>query len=182
MASMPALPPFVGELTVDDIDRTPDDGLRYELLDGTVLVSPLPSLLHQRVIVNLLMALHPNCPPDHEVLPRLDWRPDRHTSLQPDVLVLNDRDVETFDPDSMVLALEVTSPQSRRTDTLAKRSRYEEGGVPNYWIVDPAEPSILALELVDGLYRTVGEARGHEQVTLEKPFPVTINPAALIRR
>lgn len=126
MANMPALPSFVGELTVDDIDRTPDDGLRYELLDGTVLVSPLPSLLHQRVVGNLLMALHPNCPPDHEVFPRLDWRPDRHTSLQPDVLVLNDRDVETFDPDSMVLAVEVTSPQSRRTDTLAKRSRYEE--------------------------------------------------------
>jgi Uma2 family endonuclease len=54
--------------------------------------------------------------------------------------------------------------------------------VQSYWIIDPAAPSITALELVDGQYVTVAEAFGDDTATLEKPFPVTIVPATLIKR
>ena len=182
MASMTVMPRESLEWTVDDLDRLPDDGLRYELLDGTLLVSPAPSRRHQRAAINLCMLLHEVCPADMEVLPApLDWRPDRRTSLQPDVLVLADRNLETTAADSMILAVEVLSPSSRRKDAVYKRSKYEDEGVPNYWIVDPDEPSITALELRDGRYVTVGEATGDQRITLTRPFPVTIVPADLIR-
>jgi Uma2 family endonuclease len=111
----------------------------------------------------------------------LDWRPDRETSLQPDVLVLGNRDLTSTAAESMILAVEVLSPSSRRKDAVDKRSKYEDEGVQSYWIVDPVEPSILALDLVDGRYEIVGEALGDQAVTLEQPFGVTIVPSALIR-
>ena len=80
----------------------------------------------------------------------------------------------------MILAVEVLSPSTRRKDAVYKRSKYEDSGVANYWIVDPDAPSITALELVDGRFVTVGEAIGEGQLSVEKPFPVTIVPAQLI--
>ena len=53
--------------------------------------------------------------------------------------------------------------------------------MPSYWIVDPDEPSITALELRDGRYVTVGEATGDQQITLTRPFLVTIVPTDLVR-
>jgi Uma2 family endonuclease len=55
-------------LTRDDLDRMPDDGHRYELIDGVLVVSPAPKPLHQRVVGNLLYDLRLACPPDLEVL------------------------------------------------------------------------------------------------------------------
>jgi Uma2 family endonuclease len=82
----------------------------------------------------------------------------------------------------MILAVEILSPSTRRKDLFLKRSKYQDAGVPSYWIIDPAAPSITALELVDGQYMTVAEAFGDEAAMLEKPFPVTIVPASLIKR
>jgi Uma2 family endonuclease len=111
----------------------------------------------------------------------LDWRPDPRTSLQPDVLVVAGRELDTDVATSMVLAVEVISPSSRRKDAVYKRSKYEDEGIASYWIVDPDEPSITALELRGGRYVTVGEAAGDTPLTLDRPFRVTVTPADLIR-
>jgi Uma2 family endonuclease len=179
---MTVMPDGATEWTVDDLDRVPDDGLRYELLDGILLVSPTPTRRHQRATLQLGLLLQAVCPPEMEVLVApLDWRPDRKTSLQPDVLVLGNRDLTSTAAESMILAVEVLSPSSRRKDAIYKRSKYEDEGVASYWIVDPEAPSILALDLVGGRFETVGEALGDRAVTLEKPFRVTIIPTSLIR-
>ena len=181
MTAMPVVPPESRDWTVDDLDRIPDDGLQYELLDGLLLVSPAPTRRHQRAVSQLSLLLTHACPADLEVLVApLDWRPDRLTSLQPDVLVLDNRDLNTEVAGSMILAVEVLSPSTRRKDLFLKRSKYQDAGVQSYWIVDPHTPSVTALELVDGQYVTVGEATGEQQVTVEKPFPVAIVPAALV--
>lgn len=182
MASMTVMPGEASEWTVDDLDLLPEDGLRYELLDGTLLVCPAPTRRHQRAVLELGALLCAACPREMEVLlAPLDWRPDPRTSLQPDVLVLGNRDLDAAVGNSMILAVEVLSPSTRRKDAVYKRSKYEDSGVADYWIVDPEGPSILALELVDGHYVTVGEGTGDEAVTLEKPLPVTIVPADLVR-
>ena len=181
MTTMTVMPREASEWTVHDLDLLPDDGLRYELLDGTLLVSPAPTRRHQRAAFNLGALLHQVCPIAMEVsFAPLDWRPDERTSLQPDILVMNNRDLKADVAESMVLAVEVMSPSSRRKDAVYKRSKYEDSTVAHYWIIDPDAPSILALELIDGHYATVGEATGDEPLNLEKPFPVTIVPSALI--
>lgn len=177
--------PRTGEgWTVDDLDRLPDDGLQYELLDGLLLVTPAPDPLHQRAIGNLYLLLRAACPPGHEVfLAPLDWRPDLRTSLQPDLLVVRNEDVGPANVTApLVLAVETLSPSTRRKDLVLKRSKYEECGVSHYWIVDPVEPSLLALDLENGEYVTGSDTRGTNEADLDLPFALTVVPGELIRR
>jgi hypothetical protein len=56
--------PAAGQVfTVDDLDRMPDDGRRYELVDGVLMVSPHPGVAHQAVLSELAVQLHRACPP-----------------------------------------------------------------------------------------------------------------------
>ena len=63
---------------------------------------------------------------------------------------------------------------------MLKRSKDQDARVAHCWSVDPIEPSILALDLIDGVYRTAGQATGDEPIALTRPFPVTIVPSALL--
>jgi Uma2 family endonuclease len=80
------------------------------------------------------------------------------------------------------LAVEVISPSSRRIDRLTKLSVYEDAGVPSYWLVDPDldEPSLTALELIDGRYKEIVRLAGADRWTAQRPFPVTVCPNDLV--
>lgn len=182
MTVMTTFPHTVTGWTVDDVDRLPDDGVQYELLDGMLLVTPAPTLWHQRALARLVLLLQTACQPGYEVLfAPLDWRPDRLTSLQPDVLVVRNADVVDGDIGAaLVLAVEVLSPSTSRKDRVLKRSRYEESGVASYWLIDPTEPSFEALDLVAGHYRTAAHVTGSTAAAVELPFPVEVVPAELV--
>lgn len=182
MGVMTAMPRTGEEWTVDDLDRLPDDGLQYELLDGLLVVTPAPVLLHQRAVGNLHLVLRQACPPGLEVFfSPVDWRPDVQTSLQPDLLVVRTEDVAVKNfTVPLVLAVEVLSPSTRRKDLVLKRSKYEDTGVQSYWLVDPEEPSVLALDLAAGRYVSAGEAHGSERLRLQRPFEVELVPAELV--
>jgi Uma2 family endonuclease len=177
-----------GEFTVEDLERMPDDGLRYELLDGMLLVSPAPGVWHQEAAGTLYRLLHSACPPElHVVVAPFEWRGSRRTALQPDVLVARRGDLLAtpegkFLAQPPVLAVEVLSPSTRRIDRLSKLSAYEEAGVASYWLVDPGpgSPSLQALDLVDGRYVEAGCPSGEQTWHAQRPFPVTIAPADLI--
>jgi Uma2 family endonuclease len=113
-----------GEWTVDDLETLPDDGLRYELLDGTLIVSPAPVPRHQRAIVRLVLLLSAGCPADHEVfVAPLDWQPDRRTSLEPDLLVVRkDRIGERNITETPAIVIEVLSPGTARIDKMLRRA------------------------------------------------------------
>ena len=177
-----------GQFTVEDLERTPDDGYRYELLDGMLLVTPAPDVWHQEVALELAIRLRVACPPElHVVIAPFEWRGSRRTALQPDVLVARRRDLlaeagGTFLGEPPVLAVEVLSASTRRIDRLSKLSAYEEAGVGSYWLVDPdpQKPSVQALDLVDGCYVQVGCPSGQQVWQAQRPFPVTIRPADLV--
>jgi Uma2 family endonuclease len=177
-----------GEFTVEELERMPDDGRRYELLDGVLLVSPAPGVWHQEVVGSLYRLLYDACPPElHVVIAPFEWRGSRRTALQPDVLVARRGDLFAvedgkFLAEPPVLAVEVLSPSTRRIDRLSKLSAYEEAGVPSYWLVDPdpETPSLHALDLVDGHYVEVGCPSSEQTWQAQRPYPVSVRPADLV--
>jgi Uma2 family endonuclease len=180
---LPVTPPSGGEWTVELLDQLPDDNLKYEILDGILLVSPSPVPRHQRAIVQLCVLLVGACPADHEVfVAPLDWRPDERTSLEPDLLVVaRDRIGEKNIQENPAIVVEVLSPSSRRYDRLLKFGRYAEAGIPQYWIVDPDRPSVEVYDLDDqGAYRLTASAEGDAQVEVVAPLNLTVTPSALV--
>ena len=175
--------PVVDWFTADMLELMPDDGQRYELLDGRVLVTPSPTWRHQNVVGELVFALRLALPPGLKAFAApLDVRFSDRMQLQPDVLVVRRDDLtgERVDRPPLMVA-EVFSPSTRGRDQVLKRSAYERAGVPSYWLLDPEVPSLTVLELVDGSYVEVAHVEGDHPWTAERPFPVTIVPAALVQ-
>ena len=158
MTAMTALPlPRGRAFTRADLDGMPDDGHRYELIDGILLVSPSPSHRHQRAAARLFTVLQAAITDDHslEVLfAPFDVVLGDDTIVQPDLLIARAADFTAHDlPVPPLLAVEVLSPSSRRIDRLLKHGRYAAAGVQHYWVVDPDGPSLTAWALgADGSY------------------------------
>lgn len=168
-------------LTVEDLDRTPEDGRRYELLDGMLIVSPAPFNVHQDLVTTLLLTLHRAAPPGYRFLTANGLVLGRSTQLIPDLTVIR---AEDFDPKYQTvppeLVVEVASASTALFDRNVKMDRYARFGVPSFWIVVPGEPSITAYGLTDAGYREVGRAVGDAVLTAQDPFEVEIIPAELV--
>ncbi|GAB2671223.1 Uma2 family endonuclease [Kribbella swartbergensis] len=171
-----------GTFTLADLDALPDDGMRYELVDGVLLVTPAPLPIHQNAVVELTVTLRNHCPAEFKVfVAPLDFQPTPRRSLQPDVLVCRRVDVgpkAIHRP--LLLAVEVLSAATRSKDLILKRGLYEEAGVQSYWIVDPEREELTVLELVEGRYVQRAVVTGKEAFDAEIPFPVRIVPAELV--
>jgi Uma2 family endonuclease len=181
MTSMTASTPF----TVHDLEGMPDDGRRYELIDGELLVSPAPGLRHQTVALRLYRLLDDGCPHDLYVLAApFAVQTDTSNEVQPDVLVarfdeLTDKNL----PAAPVLAVEVLSPSGRLIDLNLKRAHYQRLGTPSYWMIDPDIPDLLVLELdAEGQYQEVVRVVGDEVFEAQRPFPVRVVPGMLLGR
>jgi Uma2 family endonuclease len=172
--------------TVADLEGMPDDGRRYELIDGELLVSPAPGWPHQEAAYTLYTLLRSHCPPDLRVVGApFAVRPDKYNEVQPDVLVARYADLTEHDLSrAPVLAVEVISPTSRLRDASLKKAVYARLGAPSFWLVDPGrrgKPSLTAFELADGAYREIAHVVGAESWTAVHPFPVRVVPADLVR-
>ena len=131
----------VPRYTIEDLDRLPQDGNRYELLDGVLLVTPAPAQSHQVVINRLAFRLTEALEvPGHArvVGPGAVVAPP-NTQLQPDILVYPSRfplSAEWHEIDEHWLAVEVLSRSSRIYDREFKRDAYFALGVQQVWLVD----------------------------------------------
>lgn len=179
------LPPDYGRpYTVADLAGFPDDGRRYELLDGSLIVTPAPGWAHQEAVLSLARFLWAVCPADLRVLVApfaVELADD--TELQPDVLVARYDDLTPKNlPVAPVLAVEVASPSTRLIDRNLKLSAFERFGAASFWLVDPrlSRPALTAFELVDGGYQQVAEAVGEDELEVIRPFPVRLRPSELV--
>ena len=128
--------------TADMVRALPEDGNKYEVVHGELLVTPSPRPLHELVQIRLLAGLHQylESNPVGVVLgPKGDisWGPD--ILVQPDVFVVTLAEARALRWEQMktlLLVVEVLSPSTSRYDRFTKRRLFQEVGVALYWIVD----------------------------------------------
>jgi Uma2 family endonuclease len=129
--------------TVADLDDLPDDGNRYEVIDGELFVTPAPSLTHQRAVLELSRILGDYLKRERVgdlMIAPADVVFSGRRSVQPDLFVMplvNGRRPKRFeDVGRLLLAIEVLSPSTARADRVAKRTLFRDQGVPEFWVVD----------------------------------------------
>ena len=164
-------------LTYEDYAALPDNGLRYEVHEGDLSVTPSPGTPHQEISANLgdVLRAHVKQRSLGTVLyAPLDVILSNTTIVQPDLIyidpgrqaIVSRRGIEG----APTLAVEIISPSTPRIDRVTKLQLYARYRVPYYWIVDPDARTIEAYELSGDGYRLVTTARGTEPVSLP-PFP-----------
>jgi Uma2 family endonuclease len=172
-------------MTVADLDLTPDDGRRYELDDGVLVVTPPPGIGHQIVLHRLEFILESARPPEFELLAGPGVKMSEIQYRFPDLVVVRAGSFAFSDKNFTrppALAVEVASPSTAAYDRNRKKTVYAEFGIPDYWIVipDPDNPLITAYTLHGTSYAEAGRASGAEAFTPSLPFPVKIVPADLV--
>ncbi|MCL2466906.1 MAG: Uma2 family endonuclease [Micrococcales bacterium] len=146
-------------LTLDEWDSLPvHESHRVECVEGVLVVSPRPSLLHQQVMLELARVLAASLPGHLVALPEIDVLVDEEplTMRSPDIAVIEraaaQRDIRRASAADVVLVVEILSDGSRRTDRVTKLSEYAEAQIPEYWLVDPDAGRLLVHTLSAGQY------------------------------
>src|SRR6185295_6312427 len=137
------MPATANQWTREQVLALPDDGNRYELVDGELLVSPSPRGRHQRGVMELLDLVRPYVKSHrlgYTIASPADLDLRSGQLVQPDLfvgaMVGNREPVEWEDYGIPILVAEILSPSTARYDRLTKRRRFQRSGVPVYWIVD----------------------------------------------
>lgn len=149
--------------TVTRLHALPDDGNRYEIIDGVLYVTPSPGLLHQWALGVLYQTLLPYT---GSVGIELLWSPadiqfSERTVVQPDLFAFErvpGKPVQDWrDVHPLVLVVEALSRSTRRRDRTTKRALYQAERIDEYWIVDTEarsierwRPDASAAEMVSG--------------------------------
>jgi Uma2 family endonuclease len=173
-------------LTYEDYLAMPDDGRRYEILDGEVAVTATPVTLHQRIVGNVYWVLRGHI--QSRGLGELFLAPftvllANTTVVEPDLVYVDNARAGLVGERGMngapSLLIEVLSPSTAANDRGAKFRLYARYGVPCYWIVDTDARALEAYELGADGYRLAVRARGETPVSLP-PFPdLSLGPGEL---
>jgi Uma2 family endonuclease len=165
-------------LTPHDLLDTPDDGQRYEIIGGELIVSPAPIPEHQRLLtrLHLLFATFVNAHRLGEVfLAPLDVFLSEHDLVQPDLFFIACERLAIIGPrrieEAPDLVLEVLSPSTRQVDQVRKAALYATAGVREYWLVDPEARAITVFRLHGQHFEPIpqppGVAQSHVLTGLE---------------
>jgi Uma2 family endonuclease len=137
------MPQSATHWTAAMVRALPDDGNRYEVVDGELLVTPSPTGLHQSAVGLLLTALDTYARSQRigvAMVSPSDVELDPEGLVQPDVFVeglLEGRLTSGWNAGApLLLVVEVLSPSTARSDRTTKRRRFQRARVPEYWIVD----------------------------------------------
>jgi Uma2 family endonuclease len=175
--------------TIEDLDRLPDD-VHVQILDGSLIVSPSPTSLHQLVSARLSRALEDETPPEFEVLatPGVQIR---LSYLEPDIAVVPAEaaaaNLKNFRPEHLRLVVEIVSPSNAGFDRREKPLRYAEAGIPHFWRVEldgDRSPYVVrhGLDESGTKYVELGTVWAGDEETVDIGFPVTLRPAEFLRR
>ncbi|MFI9510476.1 Uma2 family endonuclease [Nocardia sp. NPDC052566] len=193
---VPASPipvPHSDRWTAADLDHLPDHGLRYEVLNGQLVVNAAPKPRHQLIIKALERALDAAVPTDHLVVEGVGVLIGDDEPI-PDLMVVTlpiDVDERGIPVKQVELAIEVVSKSTTLQDRMVKPVLYAEAGIPNYWRFEtnafkgqlPGEvlPVLFAYELgEDRTYELTHRAAAGNTVSLHSPFDFTVDTGSLL--
>ncbi|MEV0418771.1 Uma2 family endonuclease [Streptosporangium canum] len=186
-----------GELSVDEWFElnSRDDGSRYELIDGSLIVSPAPPFRHQRLgdrLQNLLESLSPE-----EMVPvtATGLLLDRKPGVIPDLMVVDkapfEEGADIAQPEWVRLVVEIVSKSATATDRRIKHAKYAEAGIPHFWRIEMRPfrgqgndelPVIFTYALDEnGEYQLTHRVSAGTTADFTEPFKVTLDPAELGR-
>jgi len=133
--------------TLEELDSLPDDGNKYEVIDGELFVTPAPIPAHEYALARLAAILIPFV--ELRALGLVLWGSATvrvaGSSVEPDLMVRQMSDPPPLrweDVPLPILVVEVHSPSTRRRDQLQKRDFYIRAGIAEYWMIDPEARSV----------------------------------------
>lgn len=177
----PARPLFPVYWTEADLDTLPKDGHRYEVLEGSLLMTPPPNGGHQNSGMKLGVALVTAAPDGWHVLyesgvrlPNGNFVPDL-IALPPGVEFRKN----WHDAADVALVVEIASPSTDWVDRGVKTEQYAKAGIPSYWRLD-RDGSIIVHELSGREYDVAAVIRSGESAEITQPYPVTLSPDDLL--
>ena len=173
-------------VSLDEWDAMPEDK-NLELVDGVLHVVPAALPPHQKAQNRLAYWLDEQLPTHLTAYDDVDVTldsSDRPTVRKPDIVVVTKeaaaRRPKRFAAADVVLAVEIVSPGSERTDRVTKPTQYAKAGIAHYWLIELDEPATLvAFELVDGVYKPVEDGTG--KIELSRPARMMFDLDALTR-
>ncbi|MCY1140301.1 Uma2 family endonuclease [Actinoplanes sp. Pm04-4] len=173
------------DLTVDDLADLPED-LRYELIDGRLVLTPHALPLHQVIAMRTAVAIEEHCP-EYEFVVNGEQAVaiGRRTELKPDVVLIRVEGANRSPvlPDDVPLVVEVISRSSKHDDRTSKMKKYAMAGISHYWIIDPLEERVTFTQ-----YRLGADGNYHQQlhtdelVTVREPWEITLDLPGWTRR
>jgi Uma2 family endonuclease len=152
--------PIYPLVTVDDLEAMPDDGNRYEIIEGELLMSRAPGLTHQRAFGKLfrIFGNYLDVQPIGEVLATPGIVFSDIDSVIPDIVFFTNERAKLILRGERIIAapdliVEIVSPGSENAsrDRVIKRQLYAKFGVREYWIADPQHKTVEVLTLKDGV-------------------------------
>ena len=157
--------PVQGQWTYEDWLKLPDDGYRYEVIDGILHMSPPPRTDHQRIsarLVDCLMEYLRSRPLGEVLYTPIGIRlPNQPVPVQPDILFIRAERLDIIKEDYIEgtpdLIMEILSPGNWLYDRRDKMQIYQQAGVAEYWIVDPRASTIEIFVLEEGAYLLVDQ-------------------------
>ncbi len=172
-----------GRWTEPDLHLFPPDRHRYEIVDGSLHVTPPPDERHDTLVESVVEMLRAAAPPGWWVCSRIGVASGT-SNVVPDATVLRPRSSggTWADPADVALVVEVEADETRGYDRLLKPAVYATAGIPAFWRVEPgtaeAGPVLRTFTLDGPAYRAGDSVTGAEPVKLDAPYPIRVAPAA----
>lgn len=182
--SWPIPPP--GGWTADDLDTLPNLPPHTELIDGSLIFVSPQTLFHARAVDFFNWQLQSLVPEGFEVLREFTIDIDRRNRPEPDVIVcredvIGDLAQTRLPAETVLLAVEVVSPESVDRDRETKPVKYARAGIPHYWRVENTDGRavvyVFEREPVGGGY--VASGIFHDRLKVSVPFPIDLDLTAI---
>ena len=174
--------PPQGSWTYDEYAALPDDGQRYEIVNGVLVMAPAPSPAHQDIvgmIFHYLLVQVKFAGLGRVFTAPIDVDLGQKNVFQPDVVVVLNAHLERVAAKKIVgapdLVVEVVSPGSGLMDRIAKYAVYARAGISEYWMVKPEGKTVEVFVLEAGEYRSLGVFGG------QQTLPSRVVPGLLVR-